>query len=145
MADKKILIIEDDPKSMKLMREILKHEKYEIYAATDGYQALAMALDRRPDLILLDINLPCGDGISVHERITINCNLCAMSVIYITADPSAKVRAMGKKLGAVTVLSKPIDRAQLLRAISWVFHGNGAKPITALAQTPQRALLEELR
>jgi CheY-like chemotaxis protein len=121
MADKKILIIEDDPKSMKLVCEILRHQKYEIFAAVDGYQALSVALDTRPDLIILDINLPCGDGISVHERINKNCNLCATPVIYVTADPATHVKAAAKRLGAVEVLAKPIDRVQLLRTISGIF------------------------
>jgi DNA-binding response OmpR family regulator len=133
MIAQRILIVEDDPKSLKLMCEILKHEKYEICAATDGYQALSVALDKRPDLMILDINLPCGDGLTVHERMGRNANLCTTPVIYVTADPSPKVKAAGKRLGAAAVLAKPFDRVQLLAAISSALHAVPASPIAELA------------
>ena len=105
------------------MCEILKQEKHELYAATDGYMALAAALDKRPELILLDINLPCGDGLSVHERMNRIANLCSVPVIYTTADPSLKVMAEGKRLGCSAIPSKPIDRKLLLEAIASALPG----------------------
>jgi K+-sensing histidine kinase KdpD len=114
----KILIVEDAPESIQLIKLHLKNENYTLYMAKDGDEALAMTEEVNPDLILLDIMLPKRDGFKVCEELKTNPNTMFIPIIMITAaykDVESRIR--GIELGADEYLSKPYDKIELLARI----------------------------
>ena len=115
MNELKILLAEDHD----LLREALTRELWmygcKVTAVADGYTALAKAVEDRPHVMVLDLNLPAGDGFSVHERMKRIPELRDVPVIYTTGDSSPRLDAMAKKLGAVAMLHKPFELHELVR------------------------------
>jgi two-component system KDP operon response regulator KdpE len=117
MANSKILIVDDDPDLRQALRLRLRANKYDTMNAVDGYSAIALAYKERPDLIILDLGLPAGDGFVVLERLQKDDKLSTIPVIVLTArDPqSSERRAL--QAGAVAFFQKPADNAELLGVI----------------------------
>jgi DNA-binding response OmpR family regulator len=117
MDKPKILIVDDDPILRRGLNMRLRSNDYDTAYATDGVSAIAMAQQERPNLILLDLGLPAGDGFAVLERLQQNANLSNIPVIVLTArDPlSSRVRAL--TAGATAFFQKPADNVKLLSAI----------------------------
>src|SRR5580658_9034450 len=117
MDNKKILIVDDDPDVRLGLHLRLKANHYDVIFAGDGMASIAEARKHTPDLILLDLGLPAGDGFSVMERLKANDNLSMIPVIVLSArDPNANMdRAL--KAGAKAFLQKPVDNAELLAVI----------------------------
>jgi DNA-binding response OmpR family regulator len=127
MSNKKILIVEDDP-DVRLGYHIrLKANNYDTCFAADSLTCIIEARKQQPDLILLDLGLPAGDGFVVMERLKANMNLAVIPVVVITArDPQAN-RRRALQAGAKAFLQKPVDNDELL-AVIHLFLGetNGA-------------------
>jgi DNA-binding response OmpR family regulator len=117
MGNNKILIIDDDPDVRLGLHVRLKANHYDVICAADGMASISEARKHMPDLILLDLGLPAGDGFSVMERLKANDSLSLIPVIVLSArDRNANVeRAL--KAGAKAFLQKPVDNAQLLSVI----------------------------
>src|SRR5690242_8215322 len=109
MADSKILIADDDRELVKLLAMSLKKAGYEVVIAMDGCQAVDFAHKHEPDLLILDVNMPAGSGMSVQERIGKVGALCAAPIIYLTGDKSDRVVQEAAKLGAFRILYKPLE------------------------------------
>jgi DNA-binding response OmpR family regulator len=119
----KILVVEDDPDIRQLLHLQLTTADYETAFATDAASALAVARRERPDLILLDIGLPAGDGFVVMERLKSFPDFEMVPVIVITArDPSEGEKAV--ELGARSVFHKPFNAGELVAEIKRVL-GDG--------------------
>jgi DNA-binding response OmpR family regulator len=117
MSNSKIMIVDDDPDLRQALRLRLRANKYETVNAVDGYSAIAMAYKERPDLIILDLGLPAGDGFVVLDRLQKDDKLCAIPVIVLTArDPQANERRV-LRAGATAFFQKPADNAELLDMI----------------------------
>jgi len=117
MNTKKILIVDDDPEVRLGLHIRLKANNYEVIFAADGMASIAEARKHMPDLIILDLGLPAGDGFSVLARLKANDSLSLIPVIVVSArDRNANMdRAL--KAGANTFLQKPVDNAELLAVI----------------------------
>jgi DNA-binding response OmpR family regulator len=117
MNTKKILIVDDDPEVRLGLHIRLKANNYEVIFAADGMASIAEARKHMPDLIILDLGLPAGDGFSVMARLKANDSLSLIPVIVVSArDRNANMdRAL--KAGANTFLQKPVDNAELLAVI----------------------------
>jgi two-component system KDP operon response regulator KdpE len=117
MATPKILIVDDDPDLRQALRLRLRANHYDTVNAVDGYSAIALAYKERPDLIILDLGLPAGDGFVVLERLQHDDKLSAIPVVVLTArDPqSNEQRAL--QTGAAAFFQKPADNAELLDVI----------------------------
>ena len=113
-----ILIADDDDRVLKALMIRLGSLGFHIITATDGFNALAMATKHTPDLLVLDVNMPAGDGFSVQERIKHISSLPEIPVIYLTGDKSARLDEMAKQLGAFALLHKPFNIEDLIDAIS---------------------------
>jgi DNA-binding response OmpR family regulator len=85
MRIKKILIVEDDPDVRHGMHVRLKENHYDVIFAADGMASIAEARKHMPDLIILDLGLPAGDGFSVMERLKANDSLSLIPVIVVSA------------------------------------------------------------
>jgi adenylate cyclase len=111
---KSLLLVDDTPTNLTLMVEALKG-KYQLKVATKGSQALVIANQTPPDLILLDVTMPEMDGYEVCKRLKENPVTSNIPVIFITARSDAEDETMGFELGAVDYIHKPFTPS-ILRA-----------------------------
>jgi DNA-binding response OmpR family regulator len=116
-VQRKILIVEDDADIRGLLNARLRQGSYDTAVATDGMTALAVARRELPDLILLDLGLPAGDGFTVMERLRAITSLADVPVVVMTARDAATNREKAESAGAVAFVEKPIDFDQLLETI----------------------------
>ena len=114
----KILIVDDHPLHMKLMEMTLRDKNYTLIKATDGQEALDMAVRERPDLILMDIRLPKMNGFEVTKKLRENPEFSHTPIIALTAHAMAGDRESVIKSGCDTYLSKPVDTRQLPAVIA---------------------------
>jgi two-component system KDP operon response regulator KdpE len=117
MDKQKILIVDDDPDLRRGLNLRLRANNYDTSYATDGFSAIAMAQKERPDLIILDIGLPAGDGLVVLERLQENAALSTIPVIVLTARDPQSTREQTMRAGATAFFQKPADNAELLGTI----------------------------
>ena len=116
--DKRVLYIEDNPQTMRLVRKILHMGGYEIIEAENGLEGVAKALSELPDLILMDINLPDIDGIEATRRIRESDQAHSIPIIALTANAMQGDRERILEAGPNDYLSKPISKNELLEKIS---------------------------
>jgi adenylate cyclase len=112
-----ILIADDNPMNIDILRTRLAIHGYELLAATDGEEALAVARERQPDLILLDIMMPKMDGIEVCRHLKADPALPFMPIIMVTAKADSKDIVAGLEAGADEYLTKPVDQAALVARV----------------------------
>ena len=112
MAEK-ILIIDDDVDTLRLVGLMLQRQGYEISAASNGSQGLAKALDERPDLILLDVMMPDMDGYEVTRRLRKNPVTVAIPIMMFTAKTQLDDKVTGFEVGADDYLTKPTHPTEL--------------------------------
>lgn len=126
MQKPKILVVDDDPDLVRAMRLRLRANHYEIATATDGYAAIATAQKERPDLIVLDLGLPAGDGFNVLERLQASDVLSGIPVIVLSARDPQNNERRALKAGASAFFQKPADNDELLNAIRASLAGSSA-------------------
>ena len=115
---KTILLVEDDAKITLALGIRLRHSGYEVVTAPDAIQAMAQALKHAPDVVVLDINLPGGDGFLVAERLRAQSVTATTPLIFITASKLPGLVERAKQLGAVAFIEKPFSAAQLTEALN---------------------------
>src|ERR1700736_4854378 len=120
MANKKILIVDDDPDVRHGMHVRLKANHYDTFFAGDGLSAMAEARKHQPDLIILDLGLPAGDGFVVMERLKANTHLSVIPIIVVSARDPYPNRERALQAGARAFLQKPVDNDELLAVIRQV-------------------------
>jgi len=119
---KKILIVEDDQNIARALAIRLKNSGYEVSVAPDALTGVEIALRKPPDLVLLDISLPAGNGFTVAERIQ-SLIPTATPLIFLTASKQPGLREKAKELGASAFFHKPYDADDLLGAIQLALIG----------------------
>ena len=112
MADK-ILIIDDDVDTLRLVGLMLQRQGYQIIAAANGEQGLAKALEERPDIILLDVMMPDMDGYEVTRRLRKNPATKSTPILMFTAKTQLDDKVTGFEVGADDYLTKPTHPAEL--------------------------------
>lgn len=117
MTTKKILIIEDDRDLLRALNVKLKATGYNMVLATDAVSAVSVARKEEPDLILLDIGLPCGNGFTVMQRLGSLASTSATPIIIITGRDQSTCKERALQAGAVAFLQKPFDNDELIAAI----------------------------
>lgn len=110
----KVLLVDDQPLHIQLLHRALP-ATYQVFMATGGSQALRLAQDRRPDLILLDVEMPDMGGFEVLEKLRNHAETADIPVIFITAHAEGDMEAKGLEAGAVDFITKPIH-AGVVRA-----------------------------
>lgn len=110
-----ILVIDDDEKITALLRRSLQFEGYQVSTAEDGEQGLALAMQGRPDLVILDLMLPSLDGYEVCERL--RSTYPSIPILMLTAKDEVKDRVKGLTLGADDYLVKPFALEELLARV----------------------------
>ena len=125
---KKILIVEDNEKNMKLVRDILRHQGHATLEAVNGLDGVRLAEEEHPDLVLMDIQLPDIDGIEALRRIRLERALDAIPVIAVSAsvmpDDQQKIVASGFD----AFVTKPINLKQFLATVQRLLAEGRASP-----------------
>jgi adenylate cyclase len=109
----RVLIADDNAANLRILRMRLSGDGYEVVTAGDGAEALAVARDSEPDLILLDIMMPKIDGVEVCRRLKKEQGPAFVPIILVTAMTDAKDVVAGLEAGADEYLTKPVDHAAL--------------------------------
>jgi len=110
----KVLIVDDNRASRDLIRAILKPVRCRVVEASNGLQALDLIQQERPDLVLLDVDMPGPDGLTVVRKIRENRALADLPVVAVTAFAMEGDRERGMAAGFTAYVTKPV-RAALLR------------------------------
>src|SRR5881275_2942455 len=113
----KILVIEDDSVARADLQARLEANGYVVASAADAASALTVVNREHPDLILLDLALPAGDGYIVMERLRKTDSLATIPVLIVTGRSDADTRKRVEAMGVAPVLTKPVDTDVLLKAI----------------------------
>ncbi len=104
---KKILVVEDDPSSMRLTNYILERKGYQVITASNGFEGLRKARSDKPDLIVLDIMLPGVDGYEICNRLREDSATARLPIMMLSAKAREVDRDIGLKVGADEYLTKP--------------------------------------
>ena len=112
-----ILVVDDNPMNVDILQTRLTGQGYDIVTAADGEQALAVAREKLPDLILLDIMMPKVDGVEVCRQLKADLSLPFMPIIMVTAKADSKDIVAGLDAGADEYLTKPVDQASMVARV----------------------------
>jgi len=110
---KKVLVVDDNPISRELVREVVENSERMVVEAENGEEALRMIAGERPDIVLLDIQLPVYDGYEVLRRVREDLKLKDLPVIALTAYAMQQDREKALDAGFDDYIAKPIDAASL--------------------------------
>ncbi len=134
--EERVLIVDDDPDILQFVRMNLELEGFRVTTATGGAQALQMAKEVPPDLVLLDIMMPEMDGLTVLRRLRTMPPTMNVAVILLTAKALAEDRVKGLDLGADDYVTKPFDLEELVARVKTVLRRAQAmrdlSPLTGL-------------
>ena len=117
MTGKTILYVEDNEANRKILRLLIKSTTYTLIEAHDGEAGVAAAIERRPDLILMDIQLPKISGLEAIRRIRSDASAAATPIIAITSFALAGDDLGAREAGATEYLAKPYSPRELLALI----------------------------
>ena len=117
MARSKVLLVDDEPKVCELIKAYLIKDDYDVIVAADGKAAIEQAQRHKPDLILLDLNLPELDGLEVCRTIRKQSNV---PIIMLTARDEETDKIVGLELGADDYVTKPFSPRELAARVSAV-------------------------
>lgn len=120
---KKILIVEDEPRNLKLFRDLLQRIGYETIEATDGEQGVELARARNPDLILMDIMMPKMDGIEATRILKADTATKNIPIIALTSYAMKGDRERTLEAGCDGYIAKPVDIQELLKAVEHFLSG----------------------
>jgi two-component system, cell cycle response regulator DivK len=123
MAGEQVLVVEDNEKSMKLFRDVLGVKGYRTIEATTGGQAFDLAAEHRPDLVLMDIQLPDIDGVEMLRRLRADERTSSISVLAVTAQAMQGDRERFLAAGFDGYLSKPVDVVEFIGSVSELCDG----------------------
>jgi two-component system cell cycle response regulator DivK len=117
MAGEQILVVEDNEKNMKLFRDVLEVMGYSTLEATTGRQAVELAVEHTPDLVLMDIELPDIDGVEALQRLRADERTASTPVLAVTAQAMLGDRNGFLAAGFDGYLSKPVDVGELVGTV----------------------------
>jgi CheY-like chemotaxis protein len=130
MAAQRILIVEDNEKNTKLFRDVLQLNGYETLDASTGEQAIELAIQHTPDLVLMDIRLPGTDGLEALRWLREDERTAHIPVLALTAQAMAGDRERFLAAGFNDYVAKPVNIVDFIRTVSHYCEGSGAPPAT---------------
>ncbi|HEX9416988.1 MAG TPA: response regulator [Gaiellaceae bacterium] len=125
MAGELILVVEDNEKNMKLFRDVLQATGYRTLEATSGEQALELAAEHVPDLVLMDIQLPGIDGMTALGRLRGDERTASITVIALTAQAMQGDRERFLEAGFDGYVSKPVNVMEFIGTVKRYCEGDG--------------------
>ena len=129
----KILIVEDDKKIARALGIRIRAAGYEPIAAFDAVQGTQLAVQHHPDLVLLDISMPGGDGFKVAERLQNSVLTAGTPMIFLTAGKQPGLREKAMEVGASAFFEKPYEAEELLAAIREALGESDHGPLHSVA------------
>jgi CheY-like chemotaxis protein len=114
---KKILVVDDEETNRELFRQILAIRDYEVIEAKNGKQALLMVMKEQPDLILLDLFMSGGDGLSVIRGVRENLKLRSIPIVVVTAASNEDIHERIQEAGCDALIRKPVDLYNVLEVV----------------------------
>ena len=117
MLGERVLIVEDNEKNMKLVRDVLQATGYSTVEATTGEEAIELARSHEPALVLMDVQLPGIDGVEALEQLRQDERTSSIPVLALTAQAMSGDRERFLDAGFDGYLAKPVDVAELLEAV----------------------------
>jgi len=115
---KKILLVDDEPELLEMVKIRLEANNYEVITASDGQEGLDKAKREKPDIIILDIMLPRMDGYKVCGLLKADTRHNKIPIIMFTARAQESDEKLGKELGADAYITKPFESVELLGKIN---------------------------
>jgi len=113
MSDKNVMVVEDNEKNRKLMRVILKAKGFNVIEATTGEEALGILKNQKPDIILMDIQLPGVDGLTLTKQIKADATSSSIPIIAVTAHAMKGDEQKILDAGCDGYISKPVNTQEL--------------------------------
>jgi two-component system cell cycle response regulator DivK len=126
-----VLLVEDNERNARLFAEILRTNGYRSSVASDGYQCLESVRQNRPDLILMDLQLPGLDGLAVIRKLKEESSTASIPIIAVTAHAMPEHRARLLAAGCCSYISKPISYRPFVQEIQRVITEFGNFPAEA--------------
>lgn len=117
MPNRKVLLIEDDKDTVRAMAVRFKAKGYQLVVANDAISAISIARREKPDLIVLDLGLPAGDGFTVMQRLKANYDLMLIPIIVVSARDPLTNEQRALEAGAELFFQKPIDNDEFFGAV----------------------------
>jgi DNA-binding response OmpR family regulator len=114
---KKILLVDDDQDLLKGISVALRSAGYEVVVAEDSITAVSTAVREKPDLAVIDIGLPGGDGFLLMSRLRNLSDLASTPIIVVSARPAIPNRDEATKAGALAFFQKPVDRKKFMSVV----------------------------
>jgi DNA-binding response OmpR family regulator len=114
---KKILVIEDDPATSRLVDYSLRHEGYQVITAFNGLEGIRKAKNEAPDLVILDVMLPGLDGFEICHRLRSEPATARLPILMFSAKAQDVDKSIGLKVGADDYLPKPAAPAEIVRRV----------------------------
>ena len=127
MSAAQILVVEDNEKNMKLVRDVLQASGYRLLEATTADRAVGLALEHEPDVVLMDIQLPDTDGVEALVRLRGNERTASIPVVALTAQAMDGDRERFLAAGFDGYISKPVSVAELLETVKERCRGRAAE------------------
>jgi two-component system cell cycle response regulator DivK len=115
--NKCVLIVEDQEDNRKILRDLLSNAGYDLIEAANGEEGVALAMSRRPNLVLMDIQLPVMDGYEATRRIKNNPELRSIPIIAVTSYALSGDEAKARAAGCDAYVTKPFSPRQLLAKV----------------------------
>jgi DNA-binding response OmpR family regulator len=116
--EKKILVIEDDPATLRLVDYSLRHQGYEVLKASNGLEGIRKVQSEAPDLVILDVMLPGMDGFEVCHRLRAEPATAQLPILMFSAKAQEIDKDTGVKVGADDYLTKPADPAEIVSRVT---------------------------
>ena len=128
MSGPQVLVVEDNEKNMKLLRDVLTSQGYRMLEATSGEDAVQLALSASPALVLMDVQLPGIDGVEALARLRGDERTASILVVALTAQAMEGDRERFLNAGFDGYISKPVNIVELLGAVR-EYCGRGGQPL----------------
>ena len=117
MSRKKILVVDDERDVVKAVTIRLQTAGYEVVSAYDGAQGVFAVHKEKPDLVILDIRMPAGDGFSIAQELKESAQTSHIPILFLTGSPEISAEQKAEKVGGRFYIKKPYDPEELLDAV----------------------------
>jgi len=138
---KKILVIEDDPSTLRLIKYTLQQEGYQVLIAPNGLEGLRKAKNEEPDLIILDVLLPGIDGFEICHRLRAEPQTARLPILMLSVKAREIDKATGFKVGADDYITKPADPSEIVSRVESLLAKKTAKPPNGLGNEEAAQLI----
>ena len=115
---KEILVVDDEPHNLRLLKDILEHEGHAVLSAHNGKQAIQLALKCKPDLILMDVGLPGVDGLTATKVLKNTPDTAAIPVLVVTGSGSSDDERRATMAGCDAFIEKPFELVQFRKTLN---------------------------